>query len=53
MNQSYAEMTNFFEKSLVAVKNRISKKKEAGFNDQKKFVSEVNKILRFFFDLDE
>ena len=41
MDRSYAEMTDFFEKSLVAVKNRISKKNEDGINDQKKLVSEV------------
>jgi len=41
MDRSYAEMTDFFEKSLVAVKNRISKKNEDGINDQKKLVSEL------------
>ena len=42
MDQSYAEISEFFENSLVAVKSRISKKREDGINDQKKLVSEVN-----------
>ena len=50
MDNSYAEMTNFFEKSLESVKNRISKKNEDGINDQKKLVSEVNEnIDKFYF----
>lgn len=41
MDQSYAEISEFFENSLVAVKSRISKKREDGINDQKKLVSEL------------
>jgi len=41
MNRSYAEISDFFEKSLTAVKHSITKKNEDGINTQKKLVSEV------------
>lgn len=40
MDQSYTEISDFFEKSLIAVKHSITKKNEAGINNQKKLVSE-------------